>query len=1664
MANDYNASVVISTKESEAGIRSLDSAAKDLDKTLQNLHKSLKAGQGDLDKVAASMKALTDDNRALIKSEQDRAKATLLAAKADGQTIVNQSKRQTSANQTAIAEAKVAKLRQATVTAGKSGEATIARRDAESRTRAAATEAVTQARVASELTRGAVAQANLAAATTRAGSAADMAASRTARLADRTRAAASGTLELNDSLSNSRYLLYDVGQTYTVLALALQAIPVATAAVAIAYEKDFAQVIRTNDTLAQGNGFGQLREDLKQLATEIPLTFGQFSEIATIGGQLGIAGDDVSSFTETVARFGAASNVSIDQAATAFGRLQNSYDPLKEDANFFNKVGSAVAYVGVKSAATEAEIIAVNNQISAAGAQFGFAADEIVGLSGALASVRIRPELARGAFQRIMLGLSRAADDGAESFDKFGKYTGLAAEESMALFKTDPSAFFYKYIGGLKATIKETGSVSGVLDDIGAKNVFDKQFILGLSNGYNVFGDALNNASTAFNEGTFLNSSTQGVFDTMDAKIKRIGASIQNLADTVAKGSIGQGSGLAMIADGLLNVTGALDRFAQATPGFTTFLNIVLGLGSAIGILLAFKAAQAFVLAGLVGFQQVLGKGTLAAGLTAKGIIQQVAVTMLMAKGVSQAHAQALVVQSGAFKVMGLSAQQAAVQVAAMNAASGTVTRNVGQATSAAGRFSGALGATAKGALGLVGGPIGGLLLGLSAIALGFVQAEEKANSAGDAIARAMRNGDAAGKQAIGNELTSRTVDSFITDVGSGGTGNHGKNVRELAKEVGISFDDIVNSVSKGENAAQDFGKVLDSYSQKKGFKDFADLQSKSLTNLTNKKGELQFLSNVVDELGRKHAAASEDIDAVDKAAGKAGDTAAGAAPEMSELTGELEGVGSEAETASDKLDKFLNSIFGIVDANSATQSALQQLGEGLAESSDFGSGSEGGRENIANFQEALRAAALEQQMLIETTGKTTQQASADYIAFVEGLVGQMVSRGVDPTNVQALAEQAKGYFGATIAAGPKPVIEVDVDPAQAAGKAYTATEAVREVIGTNPLDILIGANTDGVGERMRALAEALAEITGIPYSVVVDALTDPAHEKSKELYALITSITNQTYTAPIGADTSAAITNVRNFAAYAREELNSLAATYNSLAKKDQGAANSYLDNSGMGSLAGKQAAPATAAPVQVQSRPVAVPSQVAAKPSAAPNFGALAGGYDKVRAAAKDAGGAGKQAGNDMADGIKDAARAADDYADRLKTGLNAAFEAQYGMQKATDDYYSALNAITKKRDDELKQIAELISSQKELNDARNEELINARKAGIEKNISLKYGEYDRAADYAQQEQEALNAAAAKQKDIQANNSQIISLRAGIGQLKGYSQAAIENREAVRNLEMKMLDMVSAYARTGASTEQVRAYAQKLSGQFRADAMQVWKNRVGIQGLIGDLSRYIGVIRAVPMVKPTTVTANVGGNGSGAIGAMQRLGGAADWATRKRTMEVKLDTSWATRQLRSLETQIKGGGYKDDPTMTPFRPGSLSRALGGSIPGFAGGGTIPGRAPSNLSKDNRLASVDGKGLIKVQSEEFIMQKRAVDFWGTDFMSAINSMKMPAFNGGGSMGGRSSGSGAGGPMLVELTAENIAAILRLADRPVDLYAGVEKLASTVAEGNSILASKGVFQ
>jgi hypothetical protein len=126
------------------------------------------------------------------------------------------------------------------------------------------------------------------------------------------------------------------------------------------------------------------------------------------------------------------------------------------------------------------------------------------------------------------------------------------------------------------------------------------------------------------------------------------------------------------------------------------------------------------------------------------------------------------------------------------------------------------------------------------------------------------------------------------------------------------------------------------------------------------------------------------------------------------------------------------------------------------------------------------------------------------------------------------------------------------------------------------------------------------------------------------------------------------------------------------------------------------------------------------------------------------------------------------------------------------------------------------------------------------------------------------------------------------------------------------------------------------------------------------------------------------------------------------------------------------------------------------GGLVGYASGGVIPGKAPQNPRQDNMLASGPG-GLMTVRSGEFIQSQPAVQYYGLDFMNAINNLQIPRYASGGMIGTVSGG----GSSVVELSPSAVMQIIAIANRPVNLYSDDRQIASSANRGNMLLAMRG---
>jgi TP901 family phage tail tape measure protein len=377
-----------------------------------------------------------------------------------------------------------------------------------------------------------------------------------------------------------RYALYDVATTANLTAAAITAVGVAVSVMSARYESAFTNVERTLDGLDPA-GVAELREELIGLTREIPLAFADVAQIATLGNQLGIASGDVAQFTETVAKFSAVTGLTAEASAQAFGALG---ELLNVDATEYENLGSAIALVGRRSVATEQEIVAVTTRLAASATTAGFTAQQVVALSGALASLRVAPERAQGVLEVYFNRLNTAVAQGGERLEAFARYARVAAGDVEGLVKSDPVGFFERLSAGLGSLDKvaQTRALEELgLDGIRAGEVFGR-----VSANLDVFGKAMDDANQGWREGSELANQYALVVDDLASRW-------QIFLNAVGEAGATIGTVLAPA------IKGALDVTAELLQAFSAFADTSLGQG--LIVLSAVFAALTAIIAGVIG-------------------------------------------------------------------------------------------------------------------------------------------------------------------------------------------------------------------------------------------------------------------------------------------------------------------------------------------------------------------------------------------------------------------------------------------------------------------------------------------------------------------------------------------------------------------------------------------------------------------------------------------------------------------------------------------------------------------------------------------------------------------------------------------------------------------------------------------------------------------------------------------------------------------------------------------------------------------------------------------------------------------------------------------------------------------------------------------------------
>lgn len=1676
MANQkLTASVIIETAKAQQQLKILNGEIRHVDAGLKGLGKTLRATQGDLNAAVASISKM-------VTASQQASKATIESSKA--QSAANRLA-QTDANKGAAISRKNAT--EQTAAARIATEAAKQREISERRTSNAA---LTTART------NAVNQASMSRATAEQ----DRAARSSENYERRQRALRASQDAMGNSLSNQRYLFYDIGATYRTAALAAGALSAATTALAVSYEKDFAQVLRTSG-LAMHDAGGQsevLRKQIKDLGAEIPLSFGELSNIAMIGGQMDVPTEQLGKFTDTVAKFVAtADGMNIDSATQMFGRLSSVFNTDKWgniiDESFFDRIGSAISKTADNSVTSEKAITEMLNKMAALSKQAGLSVENTTALASALSSVGIQPYLASGSLTRYFRNLNNTIAGGGKPLDDYSKALGMTADEVKSLRATDPMALFTK----LLTTMQGMDSIQQTqfLKKMGINGSQDPRVIQALAAQLPVLDKSMRNVNEAFADGSYLNASSAGIFDTTAAKLTRLVNTFKNLGDTIGR------IGLDMfgpIIGAIGDMTANFASFVETTPGVAKALSTIASVLGVLAAALAFKSLLAFASAGLLGLQHAAQSSTGSfVSMSASG--RRLAETLLATRGASAALTASILGQT-----TGMAALRAAWGMSTAQIANGG--EQMERTGSRASRMGASIANAGKSMLSMAGGPVGVLTIAIGGLITAFITSRNSAQEAADAITSSFGESAAAGAEKLAKEIQGIGLDLWSYGASPE---KWGKTMEDAFEAVGLEVGRTSEAIAGGVESTKRLRDEMNAAAKAGGATDANADYYRMIATFLDKVIEKQEKDGRVKEnLKGTTAELSTETDGLAGAFDATGEAIAGETDELDKLSGAL--------------NTAIAAVFGMTDAQGGLRAAMSNLGEGLAKGTSFSSGDEQGSANLSNLQAVLQAQAQVLDQNIKAGKIGAEQAAKEYASFVSGLMTDLVARGVNPTEIQGLAQQTVGavqdtFYNAAASGGL--TMQISAETMNAEQQVEGLVGYLNSTFSGQSYDAYLALQGgDAASQQAYYLMEYLMQVTGMDYTAVVNALTEPAGKEGQMVAQYLDQIINGgKFEAAIGADTSVGGNNVQTFATWAQGLLNQLQSNINTVASNAESLGGTGVD--GQVTQADEQrmmrASQAKSNPLSdiitkgykdVQAKAIPTYKSLGNAIDQGYKKGAAAakqaaGGGSKAAKAAKDTGDAAKKAGDEAKRAANtkeieklkrawdEAEQAVAGYGSRVATGFGYVQTYATGVQEAKDNYYSLLNSEQERLNGINKSIKDLRSEAKKLKaDLQVDKNKQANYTYLSQ-LAASYGDTERAKYYADEAKAQGEAVKEKKAQIKANESEAKSLEGGIGNLKKYSQAAIDNRNAVRQLEKAALDVAIAYANSGAGAKKVKEETIKWTGIAKDNAKQLGYTKKDVEGLTGTTKAYIEMLKKIPTSKQITITEkriskleaqnNTKSATDGAkknIGSVPsskntKLGGTVgNWgavdkklksvgAPMTKTVKLALKPGYAPGYAGAITYVAPNGKQQSGGKLVVNNKGGFVGA-DQRMSGFANGGMIPGSAPSDPRVDNLFASVDNMGMVKVRSGEYIQSEPAVKYYGQDFMDKVNKMQLPKYWAGGSIGGGGKGNG-NIASVVDLSAATIQAIARAAAPEIALYVDSQKLATSVNDGNAKLAQRG---
>lgn len=282
---------------------------------------------------------------------------------------------------------------------------------------------------------------------------------------------------------------------------------------------------------------GMTREEVEALKNSLQTIDTRTSieerlKISEIGGRIGLAKEEIESFTRSVdvanVALGDSFQGGAEEIATVLGKIRGAYQDTKElgieDA--FNSIGSALNSVGATCAATEGNVAQFAQRLGALPDAMKPSVQEAIGLGAAFENASINAEVAATAYGQLM---TKAA----ANIGKFAAAMGEPVEEIRELLNTNPVEFMLRFAESMRGM---------PADELGAQlknlklNAVGVQEVIGAMSGQtDEFRRILEVSATEFAKGTSMMEEFGTVNNNAAAQLEKAKNGVQD-----AKAALGE--------------------------------------------------------------------------------------------------------------------------------------------------------------------------------------------------------------------------------------------------------------------------------------------------------------------------------------------------------------------------------------------------------------------------------------------------------------------------------------------------------------------------------------------------------------------------------------------------------------------------------------------------------------------------------------------------------------------------------------------------------------------------------------------------------------------------------------------------------------------------------------------------------------------------------------------------------------------------------------------------------------------------------------------------------------------------------------------------------------------------------------------------------------------